>query len=234
MPPIQGVLWRAVLAALLIAGPLTGCHITRSQKTDPDDMIQSHSFFHHNWQEERPVVETQIEPITFVYLVAFQDGNSTLGPAETDRLVQFLRNIGVHDGARIEIDGPRGQGGFHESLTAARLAQTQTVLKEIGLIGQIPEQPIASLRKPNGGIAITVTRATAILPDCSPPRPERAPGPQFTYSCSSTATLGMMVADPLDLERGRVLDPADGDALSQSIQRYRAGKVYKPKGESTK
>jgi pilus assembly protein CpaD len=102
------------------------------------------------------------------------------------------------------------------------------------LNGQIPEKSVASLRKPNGGIAVTVTRATAILPECSPPLPEHAPGPQFTYSCSTAATLGMMVADPLDLERGRVLGPADGDTLSQSIQRYRAGKVYKPKEESTK
>lgn len=234
MPTIQSVPWRAVLAAFLIAGTLTGCHLTRSQKTDPDDLIRSHSFFHRNWQEVRPVAKTQIEQITFVHPVAFQGSESMLSPAETDRLEAFLRKSGVQDGARIEIDGPRGQGGFHESLIAARLAAIQTMLKEIGLIGQIPERPIASLRKPVGGIAVTVTRATAILPDCAPSRSELATEPRFTFTCSTAATLGMMVADPLDLERGRVLSPADADALSKSIKRYHDGEVYKPKEENTK
>ena len=37
-----------------------------------------------------------------------------------------------------------------------------------------------------------------------------------------------MLADPGDLLRGRTLGPADGEALSGSIRRYRAGKIIPP------
>lgn len=45
--------------------------------------------------------------------------------------------------------------------------------------------------------------------------------PQYNYNCSNTAALGMMVANPLDLERGRNEGPADGERAAKVIELYR-------------
>jgi len=45
--------------------------------------------------------------------------------------------------------------------------------------------------------------------------------------------LGLMVAEPRDLERGRALAPADGVHAAEAVARYRTGKVYELKQETT-
>ncbi len=48
------------------------------------------------------------------------------------------------------------------------------------------------------------------------------------FGCSTQRNLGLMLADPGDLLRGRTLGPADGEALSNGIRAYRAGKAKIP------
>ncbi len=45
-----------------------------------------------------------------------------------------------------------------------------------------------------------------ILPDCSAPQPPFATRPAYIYSCANAAALGLMIADPVDLARGRATD----------------------------
>jgi pilus assembly protein CpaD len=67
----------------------------------------------------------------------------------------------------------------------------------------------------------------AVLPDCDQPQPLEPDPPHFEsgFGCATTNNLGVMVANPADLERGRPLDPADAEAASLSIQRYRVGEI---------
>jgi type IV pilus biogenesis protein CpaD/CtpE len=45
------------------------------------------------------------------------------------------------------------------------------------------------------------------------------------FGCANRANLAAMVADPADLDRGRALAPAQGDAAIAAVQRYRKGQV---------
>ena len=44
--------------------------------------------------------------------------------------------------------------------------------------------------------------------------------------CSNAANLSLMLANPADLQNGQPLAPADGEATTPAIQRYRADKVW--------
>ena len=52
---------------------------------------------------------------------------------------------------------------------------------------------------------------------------ENTPGANF--GCAITSNLGMMVANPRDLLRGRNPGPSDATAVSAAIARYRAGET---------
>jgi pilus assembly protein CpaD len=68
-------------------------------------------------------------------------------------------------------------------------------------------------------------------PDC--PDWTRSGAADFTtqaatnFGCATTTNLGLMVADPGDLVRGRPAPSADGEAATLGVQRYRTGKTLK-------
>ncbi len=207
----------AVFGAVALLG---ACHV------DPDtqsavEVFRSHTVDSANWQQIPARVVSQVEPITFVHTANFDPGETTLSEAEFDRLLAFLQNSGVHQGARIEIDGPRGGGEYFDPVTAARVADIEARLTAIGLRSEIPVRPVTSLMRPDDAIAVSVSRAVVVLPDCSAPQPSPAMRPQYNYNCSNTAALGMMVANPLDLERGRNEGAADGERSAKVIELYR-------------
>jgi pilus assembly protein CpaD len=212
----------AKLAPLAAAAALTACHVP-VETQDPVQLVSSHSFDHANWQQRPAPIESTAETITVLHTVRFTGQDTALGEAAREQLRAFLRDSAVHEGARIEIDGPRTKGGYHDVTTAARIAEIEAELAGLGLRSEVPARPITLLSKPEDAIAVTVSRAMVILPDCRTTPPPPSTRPDYYPSCTTAANLGLMVADPLDLERGRALGPADGHASVLSIQRYRAG-----------
>lgn len=218
---------------LLAALALGGCHLARTQHSEPLDMIQNHTYFHLDWIEKRPLIRSQAEPITVVHEIPFAGASVQLSDEAGARLIQFLRDNGAYEGARVEIDGPRLSGGQHDAMTAARIAALRQALTREGLSGEVPTHPVTLLTKPDDRVTVTVTRAMAILPDCANRQPAGSARIDYAWSCSNAASLGLMVADPLDLERGRALGPADGQASAQGVQRYRTDKVKPLMKETT-
>jgi type IV pilus biogenesis protein CpaD/CtpE len=92
---------------------------------------------------------------------------------------------------------------------------------------------VTLLTKPEDSIAVTVTRAMIIPPDCSAPQPAPATRPNYTFSCADAANLGSMVSDPVDLAVGRSLSPADATAAVTSIDRYRKNTTIDPTAVKT-
>ena len=230
MPDMKSKSRLAKLLAVFGTVALLGaCHI------DPDtqsagEVFRSHTVDSGNWQQIPARVVSQVEPITFVHTANFDPGETTLNETEFDRLLAFLQNSGVHQGARIEIDGPRGGGEYFDPVTAARVADIEARLTAIGLRSEIPVRPVTSLLRPDDAIAVSVTRAVVIMPDCTAPQPDPAMRPEYNYNCSNTAALGMMVANPLDLERGRNEGAADGERSAKVIELYR---LRQPTGYSS-
>ena len=53
------------------------------------------------------------------------------------------------------------------------------------------------------------------------------------FNCATTSNLGLMLADPGDLIRGRPKGPGDGVAASRLVRKYRDGKVAEPAAINT-
>lgn len=232
MPDARKTLNSVKLAAMLPLLALAGCHIEQAQN-NPVEVVIQHSFDHANWQQSNAAIETQVEPITLVHVLNFKPGDDKLSDKELNSLQEFLRKNGGLDGARIEVDGPRLSGEYFDALTKARVEEIRAELSGLGFHSQIPEKPVTLLAKPPEGIAVTVTRAMIIPPDCFTPQPEFATRPDYSWSCVNAANLGQMIADPVDLVRGRTLSPADGETAAKSIEIYRKRDVEDPTAEKT-
>ena len=209
---------------------LGACHIDPNTQ-NPIELVNSHTFDHGNWQQIPARVVNQVEPVTFVHTTNFKPGETELSETESGLLFAFLQNSGIHQGARIEIDGPRSGGGYFDPVTAARVAEIEAELSAIGLRSQVPIRPTTSLMRPDNSIAVSVTRAVVVLPDCGASQPDAAMRPAYIFNCSNTAALGMMVAKPLDIQRGRNEGAADGETSARVIELYRE---REPSGYSSK
>jgi len=230
MPDMKSKARLARLFPVLGAVALLGaCHVDPNSQ-NPVSLFTSHTVDSANWQQIPARIVNQVEPITFIHTANFDPGETALSEKESELLLAFLQSSGVHQGARIEIDGPRGGGGYFDPVTAARVAEIEAGLSAIGLRSEIPVRPVTSLMRPDDAIAVSVSRAVVVLPDCTAPQPDPAMRPQYNYNCSNTAALGMMVANPLDLERGRNEGAADGERSAKVIELYR---LRQPTGYSS-
>ena len=224
MPSTIHILRRARIAIALPVALLAACHI-ETARDNPVEVVTSHTVDSANWQQGSQLIEPQVEPITLVHVLTFDSGNSRLSEEELDRLREFLQKSSVHDGARIEVDGPRVPGGYLDPLTKSRIEEIRAQLADLGLRSQVPVRAMTLLAKPEESIAVTVTRAMVIPPDCSSPQPAFANRPESTWSCANAANLGNMVVDPADLASGRTPGPADGEASALGVKIYRENKV---------
>ena len=81
----------------------------------------------------------------------------------------------------------------------------------------------------NRRVELVLERYLVTLPPC--PDWSRQSGTDFAnlphsnFGCATETNLGLMVAEPRDLVRGRGLAPADGVQQAEGIVRYRTGKV---------
>ena len=110
-----------LLPAFGMVALLGACHVDPNTQ-NPIELFTSHTVDHANWQQIPAKVQTLVEPVTFVHATNFEPGETELNAAELDRLFAFLQTSGVHQGARIEIDGPRAGGGYFDPVTAAGVA----------------------------------------------------------------------------------------------------------------
>ncbi|MGH6886966.1 MAG: CpaD family pilus assembly lipoprotein, partial [Geminicoccales bacterium] len=81
----------------------------------------------------------------------------------------------------------------------------------------------------NRRVEVVLERYLVTLPAC--PDWSRESGTDFdnlplsNLGCATQTNLGLMIAEPKDLVRGRPLGPADGIQQAEGIVRYRTGKV---------
>ena len=219
-----------IAPVLLSTGLLAGCHL-ENVNAEP---VTSHTFDRANWQQLPAIPRPTVEQVTLVHTIQFAQGQSDLSQEERNKLFGFLQQNQAHDGVRIEIDGPRETGGYHDPLTAARLAAIGPELAGIGMRTDGPRKPATLLTRPDDQVTITLTRAMAILPDCEQEQPGFALKPRHDFGCANASALGQMVADPVDLNRGRALSPADGHNMARAVERLRKGDAEEIKSEVTK
>ena len=118
-------------------------------------------------------------------------------------------------------------------MTAGRLSAVRNEFAQYGLVASEEQGGTGGPAVAGDEVAVLITRAVVITPDCSVPQPEPTLRPDHKFGCHVNSALGMMVADPLDLVEGRELGPADGEQASGALRRYREDKVKEINQEET-
>lgn len=226
---------RYLAPALLTAGLLlSACSSGQAQYTEEDATqfvydntvgLVEKTFLTGNWRQIQAASHLRTQSVVQAHAVNFQPGAASFSEAERGRLMEFLRAKGIRREDRVQLDGLRSETGQHLPGTEQRIEALRLELANLGIRAHVAQAPI-TIHGPNDErIAVVVTRTLVALPDCSAVQPARGKRPQHVRDCANQSALGMMVANPADLQQGSPGGPADGAASVLSIERYRAGEV---------
>lgn len=178
---------------------------------------------------------------TYTHNVYFPPGSAEIPASEAQALQAFLLGLPESSRRGVSILGHAdGRAGDPQSpdlpvrraQSVARLATLYAV--EAQVAGSSESQPAVS---PAGAAPWLGNRRVEVrargyevrLPGC-PDWSRRPEGdarnlPLSNLGCANAVNLGLMVADPADLARGRDLALADGVREAEAVARYRTGKV---------
>lgn len=187
-------------------------------------------FPHAKWEQIPPAKENMVEVVTLQHVIAFNGSEPGLGSGGRQALDAFIRDNGISPRDQIQIQAGADGGS---RLAKSRVSAIQNEFAQRGLVAA-PLDGTPEMGAPAGNeVAVLVTRSVAIPPDCSVPQPKPTLRPDQPWGCAVDASLGMMVADPLDLVEGRQLGPANAEQSSGAYQRYRDDKVKAINAEET-
>lgn len=199
--------------------------------------VVNHVFYHAKWQQIPATPENQAESILFQQSVFFEDGSAVLRRGEEQAIDALLIEAEPDPGTIVTLHAGESRDPADDRLTLQRLEAVRMALADRGyqaVLGSAPRVPAPGTE--GNEVRLSLTKYMAILPDCTQPQPLEPDLPAFdaAFGCSNANNLGVMVANPADLERGRTLEPGDGEALSRSVQRYRLGEIEPLIEEETK
>lgn len=183
------------------------------------------------WKQAEPVPQAQVSELPVHHSINFSGGEpSAFSETEREALQIFLRRNGIAPGSRVTLSSALPENG-DPALLGQRLSAVRNELAYLGYsTATLPPGTSAGVA-PAPGIVVVTARVLAVVP---PPCPgyntpiqlDAEHRPILSIGCANATNLGMMVADPGDLQGGKPLSPADGAASAAAIQRYRANEVW--------
>lgn len=180
-----------------------------------------------DWTPEATPNELEVQWITHEHSIAFNNQANQLTHQESRSLDRFLGEIDLRSSDRLFVDvGPKTGDVVSDERVGAINDQLRHYVPGAQALVITGEKGNA------GNVRLIVGRYVVLPPNCpnlSKPS-DTNPGNfnDSNFGCSTQRNLGLMLADPGDLLRGRTLGPADGEALSRGIRAYRAGKAKTP------
>ncbi len=181
------------------------------------------------WSPAHVPKKNQVDWIVNVHMVKPSRAGAGLSTDERKRLDQFANEIALGYGDQVVIEAPTR----HLTTTGATLAryfEARRLSPDVRVLDRPPR---------SGGDVVTVIvgRYVVTPPKCpdwtKPAGADPANRSSSNFGCANTSNLGLMLADPGDLVRGREKGPSDGVAASRLLRRYRSGKVAGPKTVSS-
>ena len=129
-------------------------------------------------------------------------------------------------GERIMLEAPSA-GAADTDRIARRMGALRRMLEDQGISVAVAPPAAPGALGPDQ-IRLVAMRATAVDPDCPGYNEpvtsyDRFGRPNLAIGCSNEINLGLMIADPNDLVRGRPLAPADAERSALAVQKYRTG-----------
>lgn len=152
------------------------------------------------------------------YVFDAQLSGGALAPGEAERVAGWLSAMNLRYGDQVAVDDPNPYGSRAKAQVAAIVASRGMRLAD--------RAPITTAPMSAGTVRIVVTRTAASVPGC--PDFTRSGSSEFegsstsNFGCATNANLAAMVADPMDLVRGRTgNDTVDTQASNRAIDTYR-------------
>ena len=176
------------------------------------------------WRQMDPPPRLEVRDAPIVHAVNFAPGATQLSETESGAIAAFLAAENVGPGKRVMLEAPSA-GAADTDRIAQRLSALRGMLEEQGVsVAMAPPAAPGTLGPDQ--IRLVASRPTVINPDCPGYNEpvssfDRFGRPNLNIGCANEIDLGLMVADPNDLVRGRSLDPADAERSALAIQRYR-------------
>ena len=164
----------------------------------------------------------QLQAIDHAHTVNFPSSRADLLASEAERLVNFLRNRARAARYTLYVVPETGELGDDRAETVAAYLDAQGFHTRV-----LPAQKTHANNA--GRVRVVVRSYIVTLPGC--PDWSTEPGKSSdnvvhsNWGCATATNLGMMVADPADLARGRQPGAADAELLSKRIQDYRNGET---------
>lgn len=174
---------------------------------------------------------------SLTYRFELSRGQTALTRAQIDGLNRFLASNGETDGDHIEIRTTTTPG-------PGRNAAIAGALRDSFLAGGVAPSRVQIVETFTDGDAIEVViqRYTVQMPDCSSESDRDNASLEWSdepvgirkLGCTTSHNLGLMIADPRDLQGGRTLGAAKGYREVGAVQRYRTDKVKELEAVSSK
>lgn len=196
------------------------------------------------WLEASSPKNLEVERAQYRHTVHFATDSADLTAMEQERLLTFLRTVAPTKQDTLMVEGhadERATDLYNLELASRRITSVGDFLEANGLGGmplrasafgeRVPaaEGSDPSAWQRNRRVEIVLERHLVQLPPC--PDWSRESGldysnlPGSNFGCATQTNLGLMIANPSDLVRGRKLAPASGIHAAESIVRYRSGEV---------
>ena len=185
------------------------------------------------WQQIKAPPVNHVETVVFEHVVDFPSISTQPDDPERRRFRDFVVVSNLTGADTIILEGARNDSGAYTQRTEGQLAVLRDMLADMGLPSYTAAPTAVSRSRAQDQVVVVVTRSVAVIPDCEPPHRSVGDRPDYSIGCANNAALGLMVADPRDLKKGRSLDPADGEKASLAMQKYRKGEQDKLNLEAT-
>lgn len=189
-----------------------------------------------DWTPAQSPKENKVNRAVFTHMIHYPAHASSMDEREKKCLLQFLKKTVLSPHAVTVI--LEEYGGHSKK----RLKDIERELLRFGIPYELitedydqdecpPQQHCYQYHKKysGSGVEIIIERYVVIPPACADfsqmiGDAKQAQQPS-NFGCSDITNLGMMIANPRDLIRGRTLGDSDGTVIAAGVERYRKDKV---------
>lgn len=216
---------RSLVTALLVAtgcGLAAGCH--SASQTLADNASRA-GWPIQDWANVKARPAPQPVAVDHRHDVAFPTGSSQISVTEEDDLKAFVVSAGLGAGDEVYI----ARVPASDPLSERRRTTLAAFLLLQGVAVASAPSALTAPADATDRLTVVVRRIEVTLPACpdwtAMPNDTFSNRPESFFGCANAVNLGMMVAEPVDLARGREPGTADATVAARAIDRYRRGKT---------
>lgn len=198
----------------------------------------------HGWISAGSPKALEIDKAQYHHVIYFDTDRDIVQANERDRFLTFMEVVQPTSKDSIRLEGhadERAADVYNLDLAARRIESVKTLLTQNGLDnGRIHASAFGEHLPASTGhqeqswsrnrrVEIILERYIVTPPAC--PDWSRRSGLDYhnqkhsNFGCATETNLGLMIANPRDLVRGRKLGPADGIHQAEGVVRYREAQL---------